>query len=151
MVGLIISPLFFQNFSIPLLPISLHARTPDKIMVTKILLDDARDAVNEKDTSKALIRLDWASQQVPANKTLSLNESKSNSLQLAKIFIDDASDAVKSGNFGKASQRIALAKEQLPVGSLTANQTQVSKKPIVTNQKVTLKEGSNITLQGIVS
>ena len=78
-------------------------------MVTKILLDDARDAVNEKDTSKALIRLDWASQQVPANKTLPLNESKSNSLQLAKIFIDDASDAVKSGNFGKASQRIALA------------------------------------------
>ena len=30
-----------------------------------------------------------------------------------------------------------------------ANQIQVSKKPIVTNQKVTLKEGSNITLQGI--
>ena len=37
----------------------------------------------------------------------------------------------------------------MPVGSLTANQIQVSKKPIVTNQKVTLKEGSNITLQGI--
>ena len=118
-------------------------------MVTKILLDDAEDAANEKDASKALIRLDWASQQVPANKTLSLNGSKSNSLQLAKIFIDDASDAVRSGDFGKASQRIALAEEQLPVGSLTANTIQVSEKPIVTNQKVTLKEGSNITLQGI--
>ena len=42
-----------------------------------------------------------------------------------------------------------MAEQQLPAGSLTANQIQVSKKPIVTNQKVTLKEGSNITLQGI--
>jgi hypothetical protein len=37
----------------------------------------------------------------------------------------------------------------LPVGSLIANQSQVSNKPIVTNQTVTLKEGSNITLRGI--
>ena len=37
----------------------------------------------------------------------------------------------------------------MPVGSLTANQIQVSNKPIVTNQTVTLKDGSNITLHGI--
>jgi Bacterial Ig domain len=42
-----------------------------------------------------------------------------------------------------------LTEQQLPAGSLTANQIQVSNKPIVTNQTVTLKEGSNITLRGI--
>ena len=61
---------------------------------------------------------------------------------------DDGYD-VNDTSIDQASKRIALAEQQLPVGSLTANQIQVSKKPIVTNQKVTLKEGSNITLQGI--
>jgi Bacterial Ig domain len=61
---------------------------------------------------------------------------------------DDGYD-VNDTSIDQVSKRIALAEQQLPVGSLTANQIQVSEKPIVTNQKVTLKEGSNITLQGI--
>jgi hypothetical protein len=73
-------------------------------------------------------------------------------LQLAKIFIDDASDAVKSGVLDKASQRITLAEQQLPIGSLTPIQSQIpnsKKQPIVFNQKVTLKNGSDITLRGV--
>ena len=61
---------------------------------------------------------------------------------------DDGYD-VNDTSIDQVSKRIALAEQQLPAGSLTANQIQVSKKPIVTNQKVTLKEGSNITLRGI--
>jgi tetratricopeptide (TPR) repeat protein len=61
---------------------------------------------------------------------------------------DDGYD-VNDTSIDQVSKRIALAEQQLPVGSLTANQTQVSNKPIVTNQTVILKEGSNITLQGI--
>ena len=61
---------------------------------------------------------------------------------------DDGYD-VNDTSIDQASKLIALAEQQLPVGSLTANQIQVSKKPIVTNQTVTLKEGSNITLRGI--
>jgi hypothetical protein len=60
---------------------------------------------------------------------------------------DDGYD-VNDTSIDQASKRIALAEQLLSVGSLTANQTQVSKKPIVTNQTVILKQGLNVTLRG---
>ena len=44
---------------------------------------------------------------------------------------------------------MSLVDQRLPAGSLTANQIQVSEKPIVTNQTVILKQGLNATLRGI--
>jgi hypothetical protein len=82
---------------------------------------------------------------------------------------DDGYD-INDTSIDQASKQIALAEQQSPVDSLTVNQMQVSNKPIVTNQTVTLKEvnqmqvsnkpivtnqtvtlkeGSNITLRGI--
>jgi hypothetical protein len=61
---------------------------------------------------------------------------------------DDGYD-INDTSIDQVSKQIALTEQQLPAGSLTANQMQVSEKPIVTNQTVTLKEESNITLQGI--
>jgi tetratricopeptide (TPR) repeat protein len=61
---------------------------------------------------------------------------------------DDGYD-INDTSIDQDSKPITLTEQQLPVGSLTTNQIQVSEKPIVTNQKVTLKEGSNITLQAI--
>jgi Bacterial Ig domain len=62
---------------------------------------------------------------------------------------DDGYD-INDTSIDQASKQIALTEQQeLSARSLTANQIQVSNKPIVTNQTVTLKEGSNITLRGI--
>jgi hypothetical protein len=61
---------------------------------------------------------------------------------------DDGYD-INDTSIDQTSKQIALTEQQLPAGSLTANQIQVSKKPIVTTQTVILKQGSNITLQGI--
>ena len=61
---------------------------------------------------------------------------------------DDGYD-INDTSIDQVSKQIALTEQQSSVGSLTANQIQVSNKPIVTNQTVTLKKGSNITLQGI--
>lgn len=151
MISLIISPLLFQSFSIQFLT-NLHAQAPNRINLARILLDDALDALKKNDATKALMRLNLASQVISANETLPLNESKSNSLQLAKIFIDDASDAVKSGVFDKASQRILLAEQQLPLGSLIPIQSQIpnsKKQPLVFDQKVNLVNESDITLRGV--
>ncbi len=60
---------------------------------------------------------------------------------------DDGYD-VNDTSIDQASKQITLTEQQLPAGSLTDNQIQVSNKPIVTNQTVTLKEGLNVTLRG---
>jgi tetratricopeptide (TPR) repeat protein len=60
---------------------------------------------------------------------------------------DDGYDA-NDTSIDQASKLIALAEQQFPVGILTANQIQVSNKPIVTNQTVILKQGLNVTLRG---
>ncbi|MGN6632694.1 MAG: hypothetical protein ACTHKP_10735 [Nitrososphaeraceae archaeon] len=58
---------------------------------------------------------------------------------------DDGYD-INDSSIDQASKQIALTEEQkLPI----ANQTQVSNKPIVTNQTVILKQGLNATLRGI--
>ena len=61
---------------------------------------------------------------------------------------DDGYD-INDTSIDQTSKQIALTEQQLPVGSLTANQIQISKKPIVTNQTVILKQGLNATLRGI--
>jgi hypothetical protein len=61
---------------------------------------------------------------------------------------DDGYD-VNDTSIDQASKQIALTDQRLPADSLTANQIQVSNKPMVTNQTVTLKEGLNITLRGV--
>ncbi len=61
---------------------------------------------------------------------------------------DDGYD-VNDTSMDQALKQIALAEQLLPAGSVIANQIQESNKPIVTNQTVILKQGSNITLRGI--
>jgi hypothetical protein len=61
---------------------------------------------------------------------------------------DDGYD-INDTSIDQASKQITLTEQQSPVGSLTANQSQISNKPIVTNQTVILKQGLNITLHGI--
>ena len=61
---------------------------------------------------------------------------------------DDGYD-INDTSIDQDSKRIALTEQQLPAGSLTANQSQVLNKPIVTNQTVILKQGLNATLRGI--
>ena len=56
---------------------------------------------------------------------------------------------VNDTSIDQDSKQIASTKQQLPEGSLTANQSQVSNKPIVTNQTVILRQGLNATLHGI--
>jgi tetratricopeptide (TPR) repeat protein len=61
---------------------------------------------------------------------------------------DDGYD-INDTSIDQALKQIALTEQQSPVDSLTANQIQVSNKPIVTNQTVILKQGLNATLRGI--
>jgi len=61
---------------------------------------------------------------------------------------DDGYD-INDTSIDQDSKRTALTEQQSPVGSLTANQSQVSNKPIVANQTVILKQGLNATLRGI--
>jgi hypothetical protein len=61
---------------------------------------------------------------------------------------DDGYD-INDTSIDQTSKQIALTEQQLPVGSLTANQSQISNKPIVTNQTIILKQGLNATLRGI--
>ena len=61
---------------------------------------------------------------------------------------DDGYD-INDTSIDQASKQIALTEQQLPASSLTDNQLQISNKPIVTNQTVTLKGELNITLRGI--
>ncbi|HEY7082385.1 MAG TPA: tetratricopeptide repeat protein [Nitrososphaeraceae archaeon] len=61
---------------------------------------------------------------------------------------DDGYD-INDTSIDQALKQIALTEQQSPVDSLTANQIQVSDKPIVTNQTVILKQGLNATLRGI--
>jgi Bacterial Ig domain len=72
----------------------------------KVLVDDAMEALKNKDVNKAVVHLNMLNQQLSAIGNLS-------SIQSVKVLLDDATLALKNGDANKAVVHLNLINQQL--------------------------------------